>query len=82
VLENLRAVQGIIRLKDKYGVLRLEAACQRALDYHNPRYRSVKTILEKGLDQHPSPQLAFDDLADSYTGQGRFSRNLQNLLKH
>ncbi|WP_428776526.1 IS21 family transposase [Vibrio sp.] len=82
VLENLRAVQGIVRLKDKYGAARLEAACQRALDYQNPRYRSVKTILEKGLDQHPSPQQAFDDLADSYTGQGRFSRNMQNLLKH
>jgi transposase len=82
VVENLRAVQGIIRLKDKYGSARLESACQRALDYHNPRYRTVKIILEKGLDQHPSPQLAFDDLADSYTGQGRFSRNLQNLLKH
>ena len=82
VLDNLRAAQGLIRLKDKYGAVRLEAACQRALDYHNPRYRTVKTILEKGLDQHPSPQLAFDNLADSYTGQGRFCRNMQTLLKH
>lgn len=82
VLENLRAVQGIIRLKDKYGGVRLEAACRRALDYNNPRYGTVKTILEKGLEQHPSAQLAFDTLADSYTGQGRFSRNTQTLLKH
>jgi hypothetical protein len=82
VLDNLRAAQGLIRLKNKYGNIRLEAACQRALDYHNPRYRTVKTILEKGLDQHPSPQLAFDNLADSYTGQGRFCRNIQTLLKH
>ena len=82
VLDNLRAVQGLIRLKDKYGAARLEAACQRALDYHNPRYRTVKTILEKGLDQHPSAQLAFDTLTDSYTGQGRFCRNIQTLLKH
>ena len=82
VLENLRAVQGIIRLKDKYGGVRLEAACRRALDYNNPRYGTVKTILEKGLEQHPSAQLAFDTLAESYTGQGRFSRNTQTLLKH
>jgi transposase len=82
VLENLRAVQGIIRLKDKYGSVRLEAACRRALDYNNPRYGTVKTILEKGLEQHPSVQLAFDTLAESYTGQGRFCRNIQTLLKH
>lgn len=82
VLENLRAAQGIVRLKKNYSVVRLEAACQRALDYDNPRYRTVKTILEKGLDQHPSAEQAFDTLADSYTGQGRFCRNTRNLLKH
>ena len=82
VLENLRAAQGIVRLKKKYGALRLEAACQRALAYDNPRYRTVKTILEKGLDQHPSAEQAFDTLADSYTGQGRFCRNTRHLLKH
>jgi len=82
VLDNLRAAQGVIRLKDKYGSKRLEAACQRALSYNNPRYRSVKTILEKGLEQHPSAQRAFDTLADSYTGQGRFCRDIKSLLKH
>ena len=82
VLDNLRAAQGVIRLSDKYGSKRLEAACQRALSYNNPRYRTVKTILEKGLEQHPSAQLAFDTLADSYTGQGRFCRDVKSLLKH
>ena len=42
----------------------------------------VKTILEKGLDQHPVAEQAFDALADSYTGQGRFCRNTRHLLKH
>jgi hypothetical protein len=82
VLDNLRAAQGLIRLRDKYGKTRLEAACARALSYHNPRYGTVKIILEKGLEQHPSAEQTFDALADSYTGQGRFSRNTQNLLKH
>ena len=82
VLNNLRAVQGILRLKETYGDSRLEAACQRALDYNNLRYGAVKTILKKGLDQHSSTQLAFDSLADSYTGQGRYSRNTHTLLKH
>jgi len=82
VLENLRAVQGVLRLKDKYGAARLEAACLRALAFDNPRYRAVKTILDKGLDQHPSDQQAFDDLADAYTGHGRFSRDTRKLLTH
>ncbi|MCU7921900.1 MAG: IS21 family transposase [Candidatus Thiodiazotropha sp. (ex Dulcina madagascariensis)] len=82
VLDNLRAAQGVIRLKDKYGSARLEAACQRALSYNNPRYGTVKTILAKGLEQHPSAEQAFDTLADSYTGQGRFCRDTHNLLKH
>ena len=82
VLDNLRAAQGVIRLKDKYGSARLEAACQRALSYNNPRYGTVKTILAKGLEQHPAAEQAFDTLADSYTGRGRFCRDTQTLLKH
>jgi hypothetical protein len=82
VLDNLRAAQGVIRLKDKYGSTRLEAACKRALSYNNPRYGTVKTILAKGLEQHLSAEQAFDTLADSYTGKGRFCRNTQTLLKH
>lgn len=80
VLENLRAVQGLLGLKKKYGAARLEAACTRALAYDNPRYRAVKTILEKGLDQHADPQRAFDELCDTYTGQGRFTRDTRTLL--
>jgi transposase len=82
VMENLRAAQGIVRLKQKYGALRLEAACQRALDFDNPRYGTVKTILQKGLDGLPTPEQTFDSLADSYTGHGRFCRPIHTLLKH
>lgn len=82
VLDNLRAAQGIVRLNKTYGAARLEAACQRALDFDNPRYGTVKTILQKGLDGVPSPEHAFDALADSYTGRGRFSRPTATLLKH
>lgn len=82
VLKHLRAAQGIVGLQKKYGAVRLEAACQRALDYDNPRYHTVKTILKKGLDQHPSAEQAFDILADSYSGQGRYCRNTKQFLKH
>jgi hypothetical protein len=53
VLDNLRAAQGVIGLGKKYGPSRLEAACRRALFFDNPKYRTVKSILSKGLDQLP-----------------------------
>jgi hypothetical protein len=82
VLDNLRAVQGILRLGKTYGPVRLEAACHRALAFANPRYRTVKTILAKGLDQLPLTEPAFDALAASYTGQGRFYRDVGAMLSH
>lgn len=82
VLENLRAAQGLIRLAKPYGPQRLEAACRRALEFDNPRYRSVKTILERGLDQQPDPQQACDQLGEAYTGGGRFCRDTRTLLTH
>jgi hypothetical protein len=57
-LHFLRQSQGIVRLAEKYGEVRLDAACQRALAYGNPHYRTIKTILEKGLEQNvtePTP---------------------------
>jgi len=37
-----------LRLGEKYGQ-ELERACERALLFGNYRYKSLKTILEKGL---------------------------------
>jgi hypothetical protein len=82
VLDNLRAVRGILRLGKPSGPLRLEAACRRAVELANPRDLTVKTILAKGLDQVPLAEPAFDTLAASYTGQGRFYRDVGVLLSH
>jgi len=79
VLDNLRAAQGIIRLGDKYGAQRLEAAARRALFFDNPRYQTVKTILNKGLDQQPDQQSLFGSLAEVYTGKARFGRDISLL---
>lgn len=82
VLDHLRAAQGIVRLAKSFGATRLEAACRRALSFDDPRYRTVKTILEGGLDQQidePAPDL---DLPDAYRGEGRFCRNIASLLLH
>jgi len=73
VLDNLRAAQGVIRLGKTYGPVRLEAACMRALHFDNVKYRAVKTILNKGLDQLPLyPQPNVISLSSAYTGGARF----------
>ena len=41
---------GIISLEKKYGPPRVNQACKRALSYELYSYKSVKNILEKGLD--------------------------------
>jgi transposase len=81
ILDNLRAAQGVIRLEAKVGAQRLEAACARALSFAAPRYRTVKTILDKGLDLQPDTA-AFDALSDTYTRGGRFCRDVPTLLSH
>lgn len=81
VLDNLRAAQGIIGFVKSFGEKRLEAACERALFYDNPRYMTVKTILAKGLDQlQAEPAIA--TLPAAYTGAGRFCRSHQpNIIQ-
>jgi|ACXJ01.1.fsa_nt_gi hypothetical protein len=50
---GFRSCLGLIRLGDRYGRERLEAACGRALALQAPSYRSVDSILRHGLDQLP-----------------------------
>ena len=58
VLENRRhpeqgfkAAQGVLRLEKKYDKNRVELACKRAVYFKSYSYKSVKSILEKGLEQ-------------------------------
>lgn len=48
-----RAAWGILSLAQKYGPLRVNAACARAIAYDAPRYDTVKRILEQKLDALP-----------------------------
>jgi transposase len=54
--QAFKSCMGVISLAKTYGKDRLEAACQRALDYRAYSYRNVKTILEKGLDAQAAPE--------------------------
>ena len=48
---GFRSCLGILRLEGKYGPERLEAACARALAYGARSYKSVKSMLDSGLDR-------------------------------
>lgn len=50
-VDGLRPARGVLGLLKTYGTQRLNAACDRALRYGTPTYRSVKNILEKNLDR-------------------------------
>lgn len=47
---SLRMAVGIIRLNKRYPAARVEAACGKALNFGLYRYRNVKNILDKNLE--------------------------------
>jgi transposase len=51
--QGYRSCLGILRLGERFGAGRLEAACQRALAINARSYRSVESILAHGLDAQP-----------------------------
>lgn len=56
--QGFRSCLGLLRLGKEHTIVRLEAACSRALAINTPSYRSVKSILENGLDKMPLPESA------------------------
>lgn len=65
-LFRLRAAQGVLRLVDKYGPARLEAACGMALIVGDPSYRTVKGILVAGAESDPLPPASGDGGAAAF----------------
>ncbi|MFE7587892.1 IS21 family transposase [Kitasatospora sp. NPDC057512] len=55
-LYRLRAAQGILGLRKKYGDQRLEAACTKAITVGDPSYRTIKGILIAGTETDPEPE--------------------------
>jgi transposase len=49
--QGFRSCLGILRLGKRYGEVRLEAACNRALRVKARSYRHVESILKNGLDR-------------------------------
>lgn len=55
-LYRLRAAQGVLGLRKRYGDRRLEAACTKALTVGDPSYRTIKGILIAGTETDPEPE--------------------------
>jgi transposase len=77
IVERLRAAQALLRLAERYGASRLEAACARALAHASPFYRTVKTILAGGHDQQPA---SLHETGPAYAGAARFVRDAGSLF--
>jgi transposase len=77
VVDRLSTVRRLLRLREQVGDDRLEAACERALRFDDPQYRTVKRILQQGLETE-SDQTAVPAIPPAH----RFVRNAQELLGH
>jgi hypothetical protein len=55
-VDGLRPARALMRLGQRYGRDRLEAACRRSLHYGLGGYQSVKNILAGNLDRLPEEQ--------------------------
>jgi len=71
VLDRLRNVQGLLRLAEKFGDDRLEAACLVMKDVDIVSVRTARLMLEKGLDRAPAKPTPPSPV---YQGKGRFAR--------
>jgi hypothetical protein len=81
VVDYLRAAQNIVGLRKKFGDGRLELACKRALVFQSLHYKTIKSILEVGVENDPLPcEKEADELKETYTVGGRFYRNTSGLL--
>ena len=56
--QGYRACLGLLHHARRYSQKRLEGACEHALAMHSPNYRSITSILKKGLDQWPKEDAA------------------------
>jgi len=72
VQDRLPSVHSLLRLKEKVGEERLEAACQRAVHYGDPRYIRVKTILAVGMENQPLDE---ETTTSQQQGSYRYARS-------
>ena len=57
-----RACLGLLNLAKRFTTTRLEDSCERALSLGSPNYKSIRSILDKGLDQQPQQEQNKEEL--------------------
>jgi transposase len=75
--DRLRTAGRLLRLADRFGQQRLEAACTRALRFDDPAYMTIKHILEQGLDAEDLP-----DTMKTLPPAMTFARTAKELVGH
>jgi len=64
--QGYRSALGLLRLSDRFSSARLEKACERAITIRSASYRTVKTMLKKGMEAAPLPdQIPVQDSLES-----------------
>jgi hypothetical protein len=74
-VDRLPMVKRLLGLADKYSTLRLERACQRALQFEEYTGQTIRHILESGLDLALLPPLT-----RALTTAPQFARSADELL--
>ena len=66
-----KSCMGVLSFAKKVGAQRLKNACKRAIEYNMYNYKTVQTILEKGLDQADDESLFEQALPDHNNIRGK-----------
>jgi len=66
--QGYRACIGVLKLADKHGAKRLEAACEKALYYMpSPSYKNIDAILKSGSDKIAAAKTAAKPVDESHS---------------
>jgi transposase len=78
-----RACLGVIRLADRFGRERVDAACARAVSIGSPTFKTVQAILKNSLDRapllEPPPRSAIEH--DNIRGPSYFDKEEENAQR-
>ncbi len=81
VLDRLPTVRRLLKLREKHGDERLEAACRRAIGFDDADYSTIKRILAQGLETADAPPAAINAPAHTFVRSAieLFGQNLGGL---
>ncbi|HXX69093.1 MAG TPA: hypothetical protein VEK07_18040 [Polyangiaceae bacterium] len=81
--KGYRACLGVIRLADRFGRERVDAACARAVSIGSPTFKTLQAILKNGLDRtplfEPPPRTALEH--DNIRGPSYFDNEVDNAQR-